>query len=168
MTFEFLSMTMPGECVNFLCTNFDTFWSDLLATVIGGVVLAFLFFLIKEWLMPPPKIVGRWYLEQCTTKTSYASYKDMKLRYVLMLYKDGLKIEGTAEKIYESSVNGDRPFVGEHRTRAVVTGTIEKNYLSKDRVYLHIDEDGHGRSFTTFYEFVSQKTSGCPFVEASK
>lgn len=47
--------------------SFASFWADLLATVVGGVVLAVLFFLAKERLFPLPKLTGRWYLEQTRT-----------------------------------------------------------------------------------------------------
>lgn len=149
-------------------TSFETFWSDVLATLMGGAFLAFFFFFIREKLMPAPKIFGRWYLEQLTTKTSYAPYKNMRLQYVLMLYSDGLKIEGTAEKIHESSVNGDRSFTGVSRTRATVSGFIEKNYLSKDRIFFHINEAGHGREFTTIYQLVARNMEDCPFGDDPK
>ena len=64
-------------------------------------------------------------------------------------------MEGTAEKIYEKSSTGERTFTGENRTRATVTGYVEKKYFGKDRIYLHVVEDGHGRESTTFYEIAA-------------
>lgn len=135
--------------------NFASFWADLLATVVGGVVLAVLFFLAKERLFPLPKLTGRWYLEQTTQTTAYTPYAGMTLRYVVMLWHEGNRVEGTAEKIYENSSTGERTFSGENRTRATVTGYVEKKYFGKDRIYLHVVEDGHGRESTTFYEITA-------------
>lgn len=135
--------------------SFDSFWADLIATIVGGVILAVLFFLAKEKLFPLPKLTGRWYLEQTTQSTAYASYAGMVLRYVVMLWREGNRVEGTAEKIYENSSTGERTFTGENRTRATVTGYVEKKYFGKDRIYLHVIEDGHGRESTTFYEITA-------------
>lgn len=132
--------------------NFESFWSDVAATIIGGVALAILFFLAKEKFLPLPKLSGCWYFEQATTNTAYKPYTGMVLRYVVMLCQEGNRVEGTAEKIYENSSTGKREFVGANRTRAIVSGYVEKKYLGKDKVYLHVVEDGHGRESTHFYD----------------
>ena len=132
--------------------SFNSFWSDLIATVVGGVILAVLFFLAKEKLFPLTKLTGRWYLEQTTITTAHTPYAEMVLRYVVMLWREGNRVEGTAEKIYEKSSTGERSFIGKNRTRATVTGYVEKKYFGKDRIYLHVIEDGHERESTTIYE----------------
>jgi hypothetical protein len=86
----------------------------------------------------------------------------MVLRYVVMLWREGHRVEGTAEKIYEKSSTGERSFDGENRTRATVTGYVEKKYFGKDQLYLHVIEDGHGRESTTFYEITTEYVE--PFV----
>jgi hypothetical protein len=134
--------------------SFDSFFSDVLSTVVGGTVLTFLFFLGREKLFPLPPMVGRWYFEIQTTSTDYAPYQGMVLRYVAMIWPAEYRIEGTAEKIYEDSSTGIRPFVGEHRTRAVVEGVIQKQYFSSDKVFLHVVEEGHGRESTNFFRLV--------------
>jgi len=139
--------------------NFDSFWADLLATLIGGAGLTFLFFVAKEKLFPLPDITGRWYLEITTINTAYNPYKDMTLRYVIMIWREGNVLKGSAEKIYENSSTGEREYVGENRTRATVEGYIDKNYLSKDRVYLHSLENGHGRESTNFYDLLVKSDS---------
>jgi len=136
--------------------SFDSFFSDVLSTVVGGAALTFLFFLGREKLFPLPAIVGRWYFEIQTTSTDYVPYQGMILRYVAMVWPAEYRIEGTAEKIYENSSTGVRQFVGEHRTRAVVEGLIQKQYFSSDKVFLHIVEEGHGRESTNFFRLVVQ------------
>jgi hypothetical protein len=132
--------------------EFGSFWSDLSATVLGGVALTFLFFLAKEKWFPLPNITGRWYFEQMTRNTVYKPYMGMILRYIAMLWREGNSVEGTIEKIYENSSTGERSYIGADRTRGTICGYIEKNYFGKDKVYLHVVEDGHGRTSTHFYE----------------
>ena len=130
----------------------DGFLVEVLATVVGGVALAFLLFLAKEKIFPLPAITGRWFYQMTTHSTTYAPYEGMVLRYVAVLWREGCRIEGTVEKIYEKSATGEREFVGKNRTRGVASGYIEKNYLGKDRIFLHIVEEGHGRESTTLHQ----------------
>ena len=134
--------------------NFDSFWPDILATLISGVILAILFFWFREKIVPLPKITGRWYFEMRTVSTSYKPYENMILRYVAMVWREGSRIEGTMEKIYENSSTGERDFVGKNRTRGEVKGYIDKCYFGKDKLYLHVLEGGHGREYTSFYQLI--------------
>lgn len=139
--------------------SFASFWSDLAATILGGIVLAVLFFFSREKLLPLPALAGRWYMEQLTVTSAYSPYLEMILRYILILYQEGNTVHGTAEKIYERSSTGEREFVGEKRTRAIVSGHVEKKYFSRDKLYLHVVEDGHGRESTHFYELTVNRRS---------
>jgi len=132
--------------------DFYSFASNVAATVIGGILLSVLFFWAKERLFPIPLITGKWFFEMKTTKTSYNPYKDMILRYEAFLWREGSRIEGSVEKIYENSSKGERKYVGPNRTRGSVSGYVEKNYLGKDLIYLHVVEAGHGRESTNFYK----------------
>jgi hypothetical protein len=134
--------------------NFDSFWANIIATIVGGISLTFLFFYAREKLFPIPDIIGKWHLEMVTVNTDYNPYSDMVLRYVIMIWREGNNIKGSAEKIYEHSSTGEREFVGKNRTRAILEGYIEKNYLGKDRVFLHSVENGHGRESTNFYDLI--------------
>lgn len=123
--------------------------------MLGGALLAALFFWTREKVFPIPKIVGRWFFETLTTDSAYNPYKGMRLRYIAMLWREGNRVEGTVEKIYENSSTGERNYEEKNRTRGEIKGFIEKNYFSKDRVILHVVEDGHGRESTTLYELVA-------------
>ena len=131
--------------------SFESFWSDVIATVAGGIALTILFFVAKEKWFSLPNIIGRWYMQQETQGTSYNPYKGMILRYVVMIWREGRKVEGTAEKIHEISSTGERPFVGKDRTRARISGYVEKRYLGRSQVYLHVVEESHERESSHFY-----------------
>ncbi|GAA0569177.1 hypothetical protein [Caenispirillum bisanense] len=137
--------------------SFESFWADILATLIGGVILAVLFFWFRERVAPLPKVTGRWYFEVRTVETAYKPYEGMILRYVAMLWREGSRVGGTVEKIYENSSTGERDFVGTKRTRGQVEGYIEKSYFGKDRLLLHVIEVGHGRESTNFYDLIAEE-----------
>ncbi len=134
--------------------NFDSFMSSTIATVVGGLILALLFFWAREKLFPLPGVGGRWYFEIRTINTAYNPYSGMVLRYVAMLWQEGNRIQGTVEKVYENSSTGEKEYVGTDRTRGVAKGYLEKNHFAKDRLFLHIVEDGHGREFTNYYDII--------------
>ena len=115
---------------------------------------------MKEKLCPLPDIVGRWNFEMQTENTSYRPFQEMILGYVAMLWREGHVVHGTVEKIHEKSSTGEREYVGKDRTRGEIRGYIDKNYLGKDRVFLHIIEAGERRDSTYFHE-LTFGSKGC-------
>lgn len=135
----------------------ENFLWSVFATVVGGFILTFLFFLIREKCFPLPNVNGMWQIKNVTENSAYNPYKGMTLGYVAILWCENNKISGTTEKVYEDSVNGERNFIGSNRCRGVVDGYIQKNYFSKDKIVLHIVEDGFGRESTYAYELTVHK-----------
>ena len=112
-------------------------------SVLSGVVLAILFFASKEIWAPLPSVAGRWTVEMHTTKTDYRPYQDMIVKYVAILWREGANIKGTIEKVAEIIATDTTTYVGDQRTRGEIEGHIHKLYLSKDRLALHIIEEGN-------------------------
>ena len=129
----------------------ETATSQVAITVISGVALTALFFLVREKLFPIPEVEGHWFIKVTTKESARNPYKNMILIYELMLWREGNLIKGTAEKAYEDSINQRKEFIGNERTRSQVDGFIDKRYFGKDRVHLHVVEQGHGRESTSFY-----------------
>lgn len=134
--------------------EYVNFFINLLSTVIGGIILAIIFFWSREHLFALPNITGNWIIEIETKNTSYNPYQGMILRYSAAIWTEGPNIEGTIEKIYEKSSTCEREFIGKDRTRGVVKGYIEKHYFSCDKINLHVVENGHGRESTYFYSLL--------------
>ena len=141
-----------------VCQYLEVILLNTLSTVFGGVLLALFFFFAKEKLFSRPKISGNWNVEIKTTQTEYNPYQGMVLRYIAMLWCEGPRVCGTTEKVYENSSTGIRNYIGNNRTRGQIDGFIEKRYFSKDKVILHIIEDGHGRESTHFHDLTVEKT----------
>ena len=133
--------------------------SGIVATVIGGSLLTLLFFFAKEKLFPLPKIAGRWHFETQTVDTAYKPFAGMILRYVATMWQEGSIIHGTFEKTYENSSTGKREYVGSYRSRGTIESCIYKHYLSKDRIYIHLVEEGKTRTSTIFFDLVSESSS---------
>ena len=130
---------------------------NAVVTVVSGIVLAIMFFWIREVCFPLPAIEGRWYIETMTVKSSYNPYKDMILLYEVMLWREGNTIKGTAEKIFENSKEKQGDYVGDKRTRSQINGHIEKRYFSADRICLHFVEQGRVRESTSFFTLIYRK-----------
>ena len=138
--------------------NFETFVPDILATVVGGIILTSLFFFAREKLFPLPNITGKWYMQMNTINTSYNPYQNMILRYVVMIWTEGNRVQGTVEKFYENSITGERTFEGQNRVRGTIKGYIEKKYIGTSNIFLHIIENGLLRESTHFYTLTENST----------
>lgn len=112
--------------------KFESFVSDILATVIGGGLLALIFFILRERVYKTIDLDGSWTYDQKTEISAYNPYKDMTVRFLILLSRDGNTIYGSAEKIYDKTADGkERTYQGKYRTIAKINGHIEKRYLCK-------------------------------------
>lgn len=134
--------------------SFTSFLPDILATVIGGIGLALLFFFFKEKVFLLPSIEGTWRLVQYTEYTQYSDYVNMELEYRVLLRTEGNKVYGTLEKVREKSKKKDGPFDGEQRARGMIEGYIEQNIFGKDRLQLHVYEQNYKRPSSTLHTLV--------------
>jgi hypothetical protein len=97
-----------------------------------------------------PNLDGSWIYEQITKESAFNPYIGMKLRYLALLRVNGKEITGTAEKIWEYSYNGgEREYVGKHRSTATISGHINKKIFGPDKIVIHLNENGHGRPYST-------------------
>ena len=128
------------------------FFINFGATVLGGLSLGLIAFLWKERIHPLPNIDGRWILEQTSHKSEYKPFVNLTITYMVLLARNGLEIYGSAEKIKDRTESGDvREYVGENRTRSIISGHIERNYLKRNRIFIHVEEHGEKRISSTFH-----------------
>lgn len=142
--------------------SFTTFVPDILATIMGGLLLALIFFLLQETIYSLPNIDGSWTLTLKTAKTVYLPYKDMELMYLVLLWRQGNSVFGSAEKISEVSSQGYREYIGNDRSIATIDGHIQKNIFSPDRIVLHMKEENKARRSSTVHilEFKGKDIKG--------
>ncbi len=125
--------------------------ANALGTIIGGVFLTIFYFACAQKLLRPPRLTGTWVLESTVSQTKYNPFRGMVLRYKVLLLQDGARLYGTAEKIYEKS-DKERIFTGANRSTAILDGAIQKRYLGRSAIVLHVAEKGEQRSFSWIME----------------
>lgn len=138
---------------------------DVWEAVIAAMIIAFLFFLIREKIFGIPDFSGQWYLKSKTKKTAYRPYENMELQHNLFLRLEGNNIRGASEKVYEDSSYGKRKtytrhilkYTGRHRARAQIKGSIQKNIFGPDILTLHATEYGEKRQSTIYCRFELKK-----------
>jgi hypothetical protein len=142
------------------------FWSDVAATVFGGILFTVVLFFVREKVLPVPRLDGVWDVCTVTNDATLDGYRGMKLRYRVMLWQSGNELRGTAEKIGEECLNQPPvEYRGERRTRSLIDGAIQKNYLSRSIITLHFVDSGMRRQTTTFFRI--KKRIGRIILEGS-
>jgi hypothetical protein len=121
----------------------------VLATLIGGLLLALIFFLLSDFVFRLPALSGAWSFESETTNTSYNAYKGLKLTYLVLLWQEGNAIHGSGEKVREDLNGIARTYVGAQRSRIEVSGYLTKRYFTKSEVVLHLLEHAEKRQSST-------------------
>ncbi len=138
---------------------------DVLEAVFAAVIIAGLFFWVRERVLGIPDFSGKWYLRSKTEKTAYRPYENMELQHNLFLRLEGNNIRGASEKVYEDSTYGKRfthsrhvlKYTGKHRARAQIEGSIQKNIFGPDILTLHATEYGERRQSTIYCRFELKK-----------
>jgi len=129
-----------------------TMFTEILTSIISGLLLTLIFFFFKEKIFPLPNIDGSWVFKTKTLKSEYNPFKDMELTYLVLMWREGGSIYASAEKIAEDSTSFKGSFIGANRTQANIKGSIQKNIFSKDMLILHIDESGQKRQSSTIHK----------------
>jgi|ERR1051326_426102 hypothetical protein len=124
---------------------------QIVATVIGGIVLALIFFLVRDKIYRLPALSGLWTFWSTTETTSYKPYREMHLVFLVLLVQEGNRLTGTGEKIKEVTSSGIKEYVGKHRTHIQITGFIIQRFFSADECIIHIKEAGELRDSSTIH-----------------
>ncbi|NAS06618.1 hypothetical protein GPS47_13745 [Acinetobacter haemolyticus] len=143
----------------------DFAFGDVVEAIIAAIIIAILFFLVREKIFGIPDFSGKWYLKSKTETTAYNPYEQMELQHNLFLRLEGNNIRGASEKIYENSSYGKRAthsrhiikYSGKHRARAQIDGSIQKRIFGSDILTLHATEYGERRQSTIYCRFELKK-----------
>jgi len=121
-----------------------------IGNLVGGLLIAVIFFFLKEKIFRFKDVSGCWRVTNETLKTAYNPYRGMKLVYSTILFRSGNDVYGSFEKIYEVAGGNRKEYTGSGRSRGSIEGAYEKNIFSNDRLLLHIIEDGAERTSSTY------------------
>ncbi|WP_323639334.1 hypothetical protein [Pectobacterium polonicum] len=124
----------------FASNNLGSLVAGLLVFFIGG----FIVFLIKDKLKKPPSLSGVFYLKITTKSSAMKTYEGLSSFFVLTLINESAtKAIGKIEKIYDIEKNGfRRSYTGKDRNTGDVLLTIERYYLGRNRINMHISLKG--------------------------
>lgn len=149
------ALTLCAIYIQKISTHISNIVNDLLiqiaSTIVGGILLAFIFFLVRDRFYQLPTLSGLWTFHAKTENTSYNPYKDMSLYYIVILTQEGNRLVGTGEKIKEMSSKGVREYEGKNRSRIQITGFITQRFFSADECIIHITEINELRESSTIH-----------------
>ncbi|MDX5629603.1 MULTISPECIES: hypothetical protein [unclassified Brenneria] len=121
-------------------SNLGSLVAGLLVFFISG----FIVFLIKEKLKKPPSLSGVFYLKTTTENSAMKTYEGLSSIFILTLINESAtKAIGKIEKIYDIEKNGfHRSYIGKDRNTGDVLLTVERYYLGRNRINIHISLNG--------------------------
>lgn len=118
----------------------ESFFVGIVFIIVGGIVLVVFFFWVWEKCFGVVDVIGKWYFNMIMEKIVYNLYKGMELCYICVVWWEGNYFYGFVEKVYEKFSIGICEYVGKNCLRGKLIGVYEKNYFSKDWVYIYISE----------------------------
>lgn len=134
----------------------EGFYAGLVATIVGGLILGGVFLLLKDIVFGLPQVSGHWLLSVTTAETSYRPFEGMKLFFLVLLWQEGPRLHGTGEKVFEDANGRTHNYIGEKRTLIRVNGYITKRYFRRDRIVMHIEEQGRKRQSSSVHMLIAR------------
>ena len=170
-----------GSCINTVPQDYNELWVNILGTIIGGLLLTFILFVLNEYVFKKANLSGEWTAIIKINKTSYQPYKDLEIEYKIHLIQKRYELSGSGEKIKDICSNGAET-IFERKKRVVIDidGYFERKYLAKSKIYLNISEKGRQREsratyFLTFNgkkklqgTFISTAADSCGSIKVTK
>jgi len=132
----------------------QTVWADVLANTASGILIAFLALISIDQFYATPQLGGMWEFTIEVDDTTYSDYKQMQLTYQAVLLQKELQFSGAGDKYAEKSLPElvIKELSGEDRVPITLSGYIEKNFFSDNKVFISISEQGSLRISATFHE----------------
>lgn len=124
-----------------LNSKLNNIFDSTLSNIIAALIVALIFFILKEKIFKTPNLTGKFYLKLNVKETDYNQFKEMELQFIVHLSSDNKKIIGGGEKIYEDAPNAKNGaqvihYQTRHKTPVTIEGSITKNILSQDEINL--------------------------------
>lgn len=125
---------------------------SVLGTIIGGVLLTLILFLINEYGFTKPNLTGEWKAITVIDNSAYNPYLKLEIEFKIHLIQKGYDLSGSGEKIQEFKPDKTKiVFEREKRVIIEIDGYFERQYFGRSKVYLSINEVGRKRETRTTY-----------------
>ena len=79
---------------------------SVIANILAAIVVAFIFFLLKDVFFKFPEFNGRYYLKLIVEETDYNPYREMEMHFLIYFSSSNGELVGGGERIYEDSSRG--------------------------------------------------------------
>ena len=138
--------------------NRGSFLFDTLTQTVSGVIVALFIgvaaLFTADLFFSTPQLSGLWEFELLIEQSDYSRYQGLRVTYVATIAQGGMGFEGFGDKFSEQGSEAESPMelTGSERTPIHLTGYIEKKFLSEDKVFITISEEGSARRSSTFHE----------------
>lgn len=119
-------------------------------SLVVALVVAIVLFAVREVFNNAGNCSGIYHTMSTVDHTSFNPYQGMQLFHTLVLYSDGYVVSGTSEKTGDVDKVRSHELFGSGKTRGEINGKVERNYLRRSVMNLHIVEYGEKRESTTF------------------
>lgn len=125
---------------------------NVIGTIIGGLILTLILFLLNEYAFPKMNITGEWKTITIIEKTSYNPFKNLIVEYKIHLIQKGYELSGSGEKIKDIKPDGTQTvFIREKRVLIDIDGYFERQFFGRSKIYLNINEEGRKRETRATY-----------------
>ena len=126
--------------------------NQVVGALVTTVSLSLGYMIFNDYVAPPPDFSGSWKFTVVYEDTARSSFKDLEVTYQVLLVQEGLSLSGHGEKLSDRGPGQDPvDYAGDRRTNIAVRGTITRNYLSRDTLVLHYNEEGRRRDSSTVH-----------------
>lgn len=143
-------VNLSNEIVDFIGKYFVM--QDILNPIIAGIILAVLFFLMRDHINKRTNLSGKWKMYETTLGSDYNPYLGMKLVSTVNILHSEKNILGSGEKISELTIkSGEKTYTPEERTKYSIQGNYEWKLWRKDVIKLiYQHKNINGREVTSF------------------
>jgi hypothetical protein len=132
----------------------NSVWADVLANTVSGILIAFLALITIDRFYQTPQLGGVWEFTTHVEDSSYSSYQGLAVTYQVVLLQKELQFSGGGDKFSEMQKEASDPveYSGSAKIPLTLTGYIEKNFFSENKVFVSINENGSIRDSSAFHE----------------
>ncbi len=130
----------------------EGFLIAVLSTIIGGLILTFMLFLLNEFAFQITNLSGEWKTIITVQESSYNPFKNLIISYKFHLIQKGYEISGSGEKIEETKGDGSLvKFNRSSRVTVKIEGYYERKWLRRSKIFLNVCEEGKSRETRSTY-----------------
>lgn len=126
---------------------------EILGGIISAIVIAILFFIFSDFVFAPPNINGKWYVVTQIESTNYKPFEKLITIHEVYVYQDKEALQGRGEKVKAiSKRSGTESYRASERIHSEVSGAIDRNFIKKDVLHVHLIEDGAKRVSNAYFK----------------